>query len=138
MGAKAECGAIAAMWPWVHMPCVLHARGRCSALANASMQGWSIHDLLALPSLPGMQISGWWSSGLPYLDAALKATPHSWRAGLQLPLLVANVTALKAAVLAQEPSFWTQEGAAAENTVMRGREQNQVCVGSGMRAGRVA
>lgn len=41
------------------------------------------------------QVGGYWSSGLPYLDASLKATSRPWEAGLQLPLLMLNISKLQ-------------------------------------------
>lgn len=41
------------------------------------------------------QIGGYWSSGLPYLDASYKSTKRPWEAGLQLPLMMLNITDLQ-------------------------------------------
>lgn len=52
-----------------------------------------LKDIL-LPCCP--QVAGYWSSGHPFLDARLKDTRRPWDAGLQLPLMVLDVSALKA------------------------------------------
>jgi len=44
------------------------------------------------------RLGGFWSSGLPYLHNRLKGTVVPWKAGLQLPLFVADVSALKVRV----------------------------------------
>jgi hypothetical protein len=41
------------------------------------------------------QVGGYWSSGLPFLDASYKATRRPWEAGLQLPLIMLNITDLQ-------------------------------------------
>lgn len=41
------------------------------------------------------QVGGYWSSGLPFLDASYKATRTPWEAGLQLPLMMLNITDLQ-------------------------------------------
>lgn len=42
-----------------------------------------------------LQVGGYWSSGLPYLDASYKATKRPWEAGLQLPLVMLNISDLQ-------------------------------------------
>lgn len=53
-------------------------------------------------SLP-TQVGGYWSSGLPYLDATIKGTKKPWEAGLQLPLLMLNISDLQVCGLCAQP-----------------------------------
>jgi hypothetical protein len=71
------------------------------------------------------QIGGYWSSGLPYLDAELKGTKRAWDAGLQLPLLMLNISKLQSAVGALPKEAWTYDYQAKYSAVMAGREGNQ-------------
>jgi hypothetical protein len=71
------------------------------------------------------QIGGYWSSGLPYLDAELKGTKRAWEAGLQLPLLMLNISKLQASVANLPKEAWTYDYQAKYSAVMAGREGNQ-------------
>lgn len=42
-----------------------------------------------------LQVGGYWSSGLPFLDISYKLTKRPWEAGLQLPLMMLNITDLQ-------------------------------------------
>lgn len=46
-------------------------------------------------NLRSLQVGGYWSSGLPFLDAEPKTTKQPWDAGLQLPLLMLDITQLQ-------------------------------------------
>lgn len=72
-----------------------------------------------------MQIGGYWSSGLPYLDASIKGTSKPWEAGLQLPLLMLNISKLQTAVANLPVEAWTYNYQAKYSAVMAGREGNQ-------------
>jgi hypothetical protein len=96
----------------------------CSCHCSCStFPSLSIFDLLLLLLL--LQIAGYWSSGLPFLDAELKGTKRPWEAGLQLPLLMLNISKLQAAVAALPKEAWTYEYQAKYSAVMAGREGNQ-------------
>ena len=63
-----------------------------TVICGVCRQPW-LGLLLVVALLP--QIGGYWSSGLPYLDASYKATKRPWEAGLQLPLMMLNITDLQ-------------------------------------------
>ncbi|WIA23830.1 hypothetical protein OEZ85_013493 [Tetradesmus obliquus] len=71
------------------------------------------------------KIGGYWSSGLPFLDADTKGTSKPWEAGLQLPLLMLNISKLQAAVASLPAEAWTYDYQARYSAVMAGREGNQ-------------
>jgi len=53
-------------------------------------------EIRACPVYPVVvQVGGYWSSGLPYLDVSFKGTKRPWEAGLQLPLLSLNISDLQ-------------------------------------------
>ncbi|KAI8468367.1 MAG: hypothetical protein J3K34DRAFT_459917 [Monoraphidium minutum] len=70
------------------------------------------------------KVGGYWSSGMPFLDASAKATPKPWTAGLQVPLMHLDVSEAKALLLATPPEVWTREYQAVHSAVMGGRESN--------------
>jgi hypothetical protein len=54
-------------------------------------------------------VGGYWSSGLPTLNATVKNTSAAWDGGLQLPLFVADVGELRDAVRALPEEAWGRE-----------------------------
>jgi len=75
-------------------------------------------------ALPNINPAGYWSSGWPRLDMQPKLTDYPEEAGLQLPLFHANITALKAKLLAIPEAMWDKEAQAASNVAMTGRTSN--------------
>jgi hypothetical protein len=65
----------------------LHRTQKCSSAAASASA--------AAAAAAVTQIGGYWSSGLPYLDASYKATRRPWEAGLQLPLMMLNISDLQ-------------------------------------------
>ncbi|MEW5319959.1 MAG: hypothetical protein WDW38_011069 [Sanguina aurantia] len=97
------------------------ARGR-ETLAN----DLSVVQTTALLASLGFepQVSGHWHSGLPRLDLAVKDSPEAWKAGIQLPLVQLDVSALKAKVLAMPPAMWEPSEQRETNAVVEGRKDN--------------
>jgi hypothetical protein len=74
--------------------------------------------------IPPPQISSYWSSGLPWLDATPKSTSTPWDSGLQLPLFLTDVSEIKSFISQIPEAMWTQEEQARSNVVMTGRTAN--------------
>ncbi|WIA37366.1 hypothetical protein OEZ86_014294 [Tetradesmus obliquus] len=73
---------------------------------------------------PRLGPTNYWSSGWPRLDIEPKLTSYAEAAGLQLPLFHADISALKAKLLAMPPAMWSKEEQAVSNAVMNGRNSN--------------
>ena len=69
-------------------------------------------------------MGGYWSSGLPFLDASVKATPTPWTGGLQVPLLHFEVSEVKAYLQSMPPEVWTHQYQSVHSAVMGGRDTN--------------
>lgn len=66
------------------------AHNACQCYHETAYSNGKLHNAPA--SLVLLQIGGYWSSGLPYLDASFKTTKRPWEAGLQLPLMMLNIS----------------------------------------------
>lgn len=66
-------------------------------------------------------MSGYWSSGYPFLGLQDKAGEEPWMAGLQLPLFSADVSAIKALLSSLGDEAWRYDHQAVHNAVMAGR-----------------
>jgi hypothetical protein len=83
----------------------------------------AVSAALATTGFPA-RVAGFWASGLPYLDAQVKAGAKPWEAGFQLPLASVDVSAAVAALRAMPERLWGREAQSVENAVMSGRDEN--------------
>jgi hypothetical protein len=83
----------------------------------------AVSAALATTGFPA-RVAGFWSSGLPYLDAQVKAGDKPWEAGFQLPLASVDVSGPLAALEAMPERLWGREAQSIENAVMTGRDEN--------------
>lgn len=67
---------------------------------------------------------GRWSTGYPYLDLGIKSGANAEGTGLQIPMFMANISALKAKLLAMPADMWAAARQAADNAVVTGRADN--------------
>ncbi|KAG2501830.1 hypothetical protein HYH03_000329 [Edaphochlamys debaryana] len=70
------------------------------------------------------RISGYWSSGQPHLDLKVKDSRQSWAAGVSLPLLRVNISALKERIVNMPEDMWTTARQRKENAAVDGRKDN--------------
>ena len=69
-------------------------------------------------------IGGKWPTGLPYLDLETKSSGESWKAGIQLPLMMINVSHLRSLVVNCPSKMWEPETQRLDNAVIDGRKGN--------------
>jgi hypothetical protein len=70
------------------------------------------------------KIGGKWPTGLPYLELSTKGSLESWKAGLQLPLRMINVSHLQDLVENCPAEMWEPEVQRKQNVVIDGRKSN--------------
>ncbi|GAX82340.1 hypothetical protein CEUSTIGMA_g9769.t1 [Chlamydomonas eustigma] len=79
-------------------------------------------------------VGGYWESGLPFLDIHAKASPTAWKAGIQLPLTMVNISQLQSLMKGMPKQMWEEGEQAKTNAVIGGRKSNTQMYKPGVKA----